>query len=183
MKDKTDMKKPYIPIILGTARKGRQSEKAARFVLEKTKEKSIKTEIIDVRDYRIKATDNTQKIPNAKRLAPKISKAAGLIIVSPEYNHGYPGELKMMMDMLYKQFHDKPVGICGVSAGGLGGARMVQMLRTVCIAFHMIPINNAVYFSNVQGLFDNKGKIKDKAYHERVEGFLEELMVYAEKMR
>ncbi|MBD3248424.1 NADPH-dependent FMN reductase [Candidatus Woesearchaeota archaeon] len=173
----------YIPIILGTARRGRQSEKAAKYMLEKVKKAKIKTGFLDVRDYRIRATDNTQKIPKAQKLGPKIKRADGVIIVSPEYNHGYPGELKMMMDMLYKQFHNKPVGICGVSAGGLGGARMVQMLRQVCIAFHMVPINSAVYFSNIQDLFDSKGNIKDKTYHERAEGFLDELVMYAKKLR
>jgi len=92
----------YIPIILGTAREGRQSEKVAKFMLQETLKTGLETEIIDVHDFRIKATDNTEKSPLAKKLAEKVNKVDGFIIVSPEYNHGYPGELKMMLDMLYK---------------------------------------------------------------------------------
>ncbi|MBI2665311.1 NAD(P)H-dependent oxidoreductase [Candidatus Woesearchaeota archaeon] len=173
----------YIPIILGTARKGRRSEYAARFMLEKVKDYGgIKTELLDVKDYRIKATDNTQNSSQAKKLKSKISKANGIIIVSPEYNHGYPGELKMMLDMLYEQFHYKPVGICGVSAGGLGGARMVEVLRLSCIEFKMVPIREAVYFSNIQDLFDDHGNIKDNSYHNKAKIFLNELILYAKKL-
>jgi len=165
----------FIPIVLGTARKGRYSEKVANFVLEQTKDADFESEIIDVRDYRIEATDNSEEIPMAKKLEPMINKADAIIIVAPEYNHGYPGELKMMLDMLYKQFYNKPLGICGVSAGGMGGSRMVEQLRQISIAFHMLPINNAVYFSNVQDLFKDDGAIKDEAYNRRVQRFFNDL--------
>jgi NAD(P)H-dependent FMN reductase len=173
----------YIPIILGTAREGRQSEKVAKFMHQETIKAGLETEIIDVRDYRIEATDNTEKIPQAKKLAEKIIKADGLIIVSPEYNHGYPGELKMMLDMIYNQYAKKPVGICGVSAGGLGGARMLEQLRLVCVEFRMVPIREAVYFSIVQDLFDNKGVIKDSSYYNRVKKFLDEIIWYAKALK
>jgi NAD(P)H-dependent FMN reductase len=106
----------YIPVILGTARQGRQSEKAARFILREALAASLESEIIDVRDHRIAATDNTGSSPQAQRLAEKVKRADGFIIVSPEYNHGYPGELKMMLDMLFWAYAKKPVGICGKSA-------------------------------------------------------------------
>lgn len=164
-----------VPIILGTARKGRYSEKVANFVLQESKKTDLNCEIIDVRDFRTEATDNSEEIPQAKNLDPIIKKADAIIIVAPEYNHGYPGELKMMLDMLYKQFYNKPLGICGVSAGGMGGSRMVEQLRQISIAFHMLPINNAVYFSNVQDLFEDNGTIKEEAYHKRTERFFNDL--------
>jgi NAD(P)H-dependent FMN reductase len=173
----------YIPVLLGTAREGRESEKAAKFMLEEVKNSDIETELIDVRDYRIEATNNTQEIPLAKKLEEKISKADGFIIVSPEYNHGYPGELKMMLDMLYEQYARKPVGFCGVSAGGLGGARVVEQLRLISIELHMVPIREAIYFPTIQNLFDEKGNIKDQSYHKRVKVFLDELLWYAKALK
>lgn len=169
----------YFPIILGTARRGRQSEKVARFVLRKTLASGIKSEIIDVRDYRIKATDNTEQIPQAKKLAQKINKADALIIISPEYNASYPGELKMMLDMLYSQYYGKPVGICGVSAVNFGGAKMISKLNSLCLALRMIPLSTPLYFPKVQEIFNKKGEPKDNSYHKRVEKFLEELINYA----
>jgi NAD(P)H-dependent FMN reductase len=171
----------YIPIILGTAREGRQSEKVANFMLQETIKNGIESEIIDVRDYRIDATDSRGELPQAKKFAEKIIKSNALIIVSPEYNHGYPGELKMMLDMLYKEYAHKPIGFCGVSIGILGGARMVEQLRLVSIEYHMIPIREALYFSGVQNLFEENGNIKDVSYSDRVKVFLSELDLYIKK--
>ena len=173
----------YVPIILGTARQGRQSEKTADFILHETLNAGLESEILDVKDFRIEATDNTGNPPQAKKLLEKISKADALIIVSPEYNHGYPGELKMMLDMLYEEYSGKPVGFCGVSAGGLGGARAVEQLRQVVVELHMVPIREALYFSNVASLFDDEGNITDQSYFDRTKLFLNELIWYAEKLK
>ena len=170
----------FFPIILGTAREGRQSEKVANFMLEEVARSGIETALVDVRDYRIAATDKTQTLPQAQKLAPLIARADGVIVVAPEYNHGYPGELKMLLDMLYGQYAHKPLGICGVSIGGLGGARMVEQLRLVSIELHMIPIREALYFGMVQSLFDPQGKMKEPAaYKDRIKAFLDEMLWYA----
>ena len=173
----------HIPIILGTAREGRQSEKAAKFILAEVEKFGLETELIDVRDYRLLATDNSEESDLAKKLAGKITRADGLIIVSPEYNHGYPGELKMMLDMLYDQYARKPVGICGVSSSGLGGARMVEQLRLVAIELRMIPIREAVYFSSVKNLLDESGAITDESYHKKAEKFISELVWHAKALK
>jgi NAD(P)H-dependent FMN reductase len=169
----------YIPVILGTARAGRQSEKAAAFMLQKALEAGLESEIIDVRDYRLLVTDNSKESPQAKKLAETVLRSDGLIIVSPEYNHGYPGELKMMLDMLFSEFAHKPVGICGVSSGPWGGVRMVEQLRLVCLAFHMVPTGEAVHFPKVQELFDDQGHLLGKSQHGQAKRLLRELIFYA----
>lgn len=174
----------FILVILGTAREGRQSEKVAKYLFDEVRAAGIGTELIDVKGYRIAATNNTGEVPQAKALAPKIEKADGFIIVTPEYNHGYPGELKMLLDMFRDQWAGKPVGFAGVSAGGLGGARGVEQLRSVVIELHMVNIREALYFPNVKALFDDKGTIKDPAgYKDRVKQFLDELVRYAKILK
>ena len=174
----------YIPIILGTAREDRRSGKAANFVLKEFQTlQEAETELIDVRDYRIHATDDTEEQEPAKKFAEKAARADGFIIVSPEYNHGYAGELKMMLDMLYEEYNRKPIGICGVAGGGMGGVRMVEQLRLVAIEFQMVPISKAVYFSNAGKLFDKQGDITDESYHERMKAFFAELLWYAKALK
>ena len=134
----------FIPVILGTAREGRQSEKVAKFVLETVKEAGHETALADARDFRLPATDNTGAPAPAKKLAQIVSRADALIIVCPEYNHGYPGELKMMLDLLYDEYAGKKVGLCGVSMGPLGGARGLQALKLSLVALSFIPIVQAV---------------------------------------
>lgn len=173
-----------IPVILGTAREGRRSEKAARYICEEMKKRpEIESELADVRDFRLPATDDTEESETAQKLAEKFSRADGFVIVSPEYNHGYPGELKMMLDMLYPQYARKPLAICGVGSGVMGGVRMVEQLRLVAIEFHMVPIQPAVYFSNVKTLFDEQGHITDPSYGERVKKLLDELVWYGRALK
>ena len=173
----------YIPIILGTARAGRESEKAVDYVLSEVRGRTeIETEIIDVRDYRLPATDNSEESEQAKRWGERAEKADGFIIITPEYNHGYPGELKMFLDMIYDQYARKPVAICGVSDGVLGGARMAEQLKLVLLEFHMMPVGS-VYFAKVNTLFGN-GKIMDELYYQkRLERTLNELTWWAEALK
>jgi len=165
----------YIPIILGTARDGRQSEKVVNFVFEQLKSKNIDTEILDVRDYSITATDGSGESDLAKKFASKIIKSSAIIIISPEYNHGYPGELKIMLDLLYEEYFDKPIGFCGVSKSSLGGVRAVEQLRLVAVGLHMIPIYDAVYFSNIEKLFDNQNQLQDISYISKISNLVDKL--------
>src|SRR3989344_1990511 len=178
----------FLPILLGTAREGRQSEKVANFVLrEIQKLPGVETELIDVRDFildgrtaRLGRETNTE---SAQKWSDIMQKADGLVIVTPEYDHGYPGELKMMLDIIYDEYARKPVGFCGVSAGSMGGSRAVEQLRLVAIEFQMVPIHRAEYFSNVGDLFDEQGDIKEESYHKRMEEFFQELHWYANALK
>lgn len=173
----------YIPIILGTARSGRQSEKVAKYVLGLVKKAGLETEIVDVRDYRIEATDNTEEIPLAKKWEEKLLRSGGLIIVSPEYNHTYPGELKMFLDMLYEQYFKRPVGLVGVSVGPWGGTRGMQALRLTCLALGMHPVLETVYFHLVQDQFDDAGNIKNTSFEKSVNGQIKSLISHAEALK
>jgi len=178
------MEKLFIPVVLGTGRKGRKSEKVARFVVEQAQEYGFETQLIDVRDFATPVTIAVGEGSNKeKQWSETMQRADGLIIVAPEYNHGYPGELKIFLDKLRKEYQRKPVSICAVSAGGLGGARMVEQLRLVAIELQMVPIHNAVYFSKVRELFDEKGKIKEKWYTQRITAVFDELSWYAKALK
>ncbi len=165
----------YVPIILGTARAGRQSEKVANFVLDEAKKADLDSEIIDVRDYRIDATDNSGESPQAVKFAEKIKKANALIVVTPEYNFNIPGELKMMLDMLYREYAGLPVGIVAVSAGDFGGVRAAQELKLICTTFCMQLSCETLFFPKVQDQFDENGKMKNEKYYKRASKFLARL--------
>lgn len=174
----------FIPVILGTAREGRQSEAVARFVFERVEAHGMRTVLVDPRDYALNATDNSETSDAARRLADIAAPADGYVIVSPEYNHGYPGELKMMLDLLYAQYNRKPVGICGVSDGYFGGVRMVEQLRLVTLDYGMTPIRAALHFPMVKTLFDESGNIADRqTYEKRTAKFLDELVWYAQALK
>jgi NAD(P)H-dependent FMN reductase len=112
-----------------------------------------------------------------------IERCDGLILVAPEYNHGYPGLLKHALDMNLKEYIHKVVGICGVSAGPFGGARVIEQLLPVMRELGLVTIFEDVNFGTVQKLFDEKGKLLDQNYIRRVDKFLNELIWMARVLR
>ncbi|MCL4406201.1 MAG: NAD(P)H-dependent oxidoreductase [Patescibacteria group bacterium] len=170
------MGKLLIPVILGTGREGRRSDRPARFVTEEANRFGFESPMIDIRDFDLRFTDNKNI---DKRWQDLVLRSQGIIIVAPEYNHGYPGELKLLLDQLYEEYRHKPVGICGVSSGFDGGIVMAEMLRIALIELNMIPIKSAMYFGNVEKLFDAEGKIIDQRYRDWLKEFFEELSWFA----
>src|SRR6266516_2945113 len=121
----------FIPVVLGTARQGRLSEPAANFVFgEVSKRGDIQTELIDIRKIPL-AVDDAGEALKDSRFSAMVARADGLILVVPEYNHSFPGLLKHVLDTNLKEYIHKAVGVCGVSAGPFGGARMIQSLLPV----------------------------------------------------
>ena len=178
------MERPlFIPLILGTARQGRESERAARFVFELTKNRAgVETEFIDVRELPMKLNDAGEQMKDPK-FAATIERCDALIIVTPEYNHGYPGLLKHALDMCLKEYIHKAVGICGVSAGTMGGARVIENLLPVTRELGLVTIFEDVNFGNVSTLFDERGNLLDQNFVRRVDGFLNELIWMARVLR
>ena len=178
------MERPlFIPVILGTARQRRRSEPAARFVFEQTKKRAdIETELIDVCKLSMKLDDAGEQMKDAA-FSATIQRSDGLILVVPEYNHGYPGLLKHALDMNLEEYIHKAVGICGVSAGPFGGARVIEALLPVMRELGLVTIFWDVNFGNVQKLFDEQGKLLDQNYVRRLDKFLNELIWMARVLR
>jgi NAD(P)H-dependent FMN reductase len=174
----------FIPVILGTPRQGRQSEYVARFIVEQISQRSdLKTELIDIRSLPIATMDagESAKDPGFSAI---VERSDGLIIVSPEYNHSYPGLLKHVLDTCLKEYIHKAVGICGVSAGPFGGTRVIQSLLPVMRELGLVTIFYDLNFGNVQTLFDESGKLLDaEPYTRRLERFMQELVWMATVLR
>ena len=173
----------FIPLLLGTARKGRESEHAARFVFERTKARSgVETEFVDVRALPMKLDDAGEQIKDPK-FSATIERCDGLIIVTPEYNHSFPGLLKHALDMNLKEYVHKAVGICGVSAGVFGGARVIETLLPVMRELGLVTIFEDVNFGRIGTLFDERGNLLDQNFVRRVDIFLNELIWMSRVLR
>src|ERR1700756_2537765 len=183
--DTQDSTRPiFAPVILGTSRQGRASEHAAGFVLDNvSKRPDIRTELIDIRSIRLPIDDAGEAIKDTK-FSATVNEADALIFVVPEYNHSFPGLLKHVLDTNLKEYIHKAVGVCGVSAGPFGGARMIQSLIPVLRELGLVSIFWDVYFGTAGKLFDpTTGKITDPAYGRRVAKFLDELVWMARALR
>jgi NAD(P)H-dependent FMN reductase len=174
-----------IPIICGSTRRDRQSIKVARFVLTRLQQRrDVKTELLDllelnfpIMEERLHRRDDPP--PGLKEFGEKIGAADSFIIVTPEYNNGYPGVLKNALDYLLPEYERKPVGIVTVSAGGFGGINCLAQLRLVCLGMGAVPIPENLSISRVQDAFKDDGTY-DHAYDKRAEGFLDEVLWFTE---
>jgi NAD(P)H-dependent FMN reductase len=174
----------FIPVILGTVRKGRASEAVAKFVFEQVKKhEGVESELIDIRELNFPTNDAGEQIKDA-RFSAVCERADGLVIVTPEYNRGYPGMLKHVLDSNLKEYIHKAVGVCGVSAGGFGGTRVIENLLPVLRELGLVTIFWDGNFSGAQQLFDDAGNMKDRAAHEkRMDKFLGELIWMSKVLR
>ena len=167
-----------IPVLLGTNRKQRNSVFPAKWLVgEMEKRPEIQTRLFDVADFDLPHDDYGQEIKDRfPEWRDAIINADGLVIVTPEYNHGYPGSLKAVLDLLLREHVHKAVAIVGVSAGPWGGTRvieaMVPMVRELGLAVTFTDLN----FPKVQKLFDQQGKLLDDAFEARAAAFLDELV-------
>lgn len=178
--------KLFLPVLLGTNRRERASEAVARWVFGKMREreKDIETGFFDVRDFHLPPDDyGTQIGAMFPAWRDAMVRADGLVIVTPEYNHGYPGSLKSVLDLLLKEYIHKAVAFVGVSAGPWGGTRVIEacvpMVRELGLAVTFTDLN----FPQAQTKFDAEGNLLDRAYEKRVEGFLDELVWMAKALR
>ncbi|HSL53154.1 MAG TPA: NADPH-dependent FMN reductase [Pyrinomonadaceae bacterium] len=174
----------FIPVILGTVRKGRASEAVAKFVFEQVKKREgVETELIDVLELNLPTDDAGEQIKDPK-FSATCERADGFVIVTPEYNHGYPGMLKHALDSNLKEYIHTAVGICGVSAGGFGGTRVIESMLPVMRELGLVTIFWDGNFSGAQQLFDEAGNMKDRAAHEkRMDKFLGELVWMSKVLR
>ena len=167
-----------IPLLLGTNRSDRRSVHVAQWLHKQMQKRpDIESTLFDVRDFALPqdnyGTDIKDSFPEWR---DAIVNADGLVIVTPEYNHGYPGTLKSVLDLLLKEYIHKSVALVGVSASPWGGTRviesMVPMVRELGLAVTFTDLN----FPMVESKFDESGNLLDQGYEKRSSAFLDELV-------
>lgn len=178
--------KLYLPIILGTNRSGRQSEKVANLIYHYIKDNysQIDSKIIDVKNFEFPADDYGPILQNKfKEYQEDIKKADGIIIVTPEYNHSYPGVLKSVLDVLYEEYNHKVAGIVSVSIGQWGGTRVVESLLPVLKALGLIVSKIDLQITSVDKLSEDKKKAIEQINYSRIDKFLQEIIWLGSAMK
>jgi len=172
-----------IPVILGTTRKGRMSARAAQFVCgQLQKRDGITTELIDIARLNLPVDDAGEAIRDP-RFSASMERSDAVVIVTPEYNHSFPGLLKHVLDSCLKEYIHKAAGIVGVSAGPFAGARVIENFLPVLRELGLVCIFWDVDFGLVQKAFDASGQLIDPSYIRRTDKFLDELVWMAKVLR
>lgn len=120
-------------------------------------------------------------VPGA--FAEAIEGADAVVIVTPEYNHSFPGELKVAIDRLRREWYATPVGF--VTYGGIsGGLRAAEALRVVFGELHAVTIRETISFAYPERAFDAVGAPRDRdAVESALTRFLDVLGWWARALR
>ncbi|KJK24369.1 FMN reductase [Burkholderiaceae bacterium 16] len=181
-----------IGIIVGSTREGRFGDKPARWIHEIAQQRSdLDVELIDLRDHPLPFFDEPMspawapvKNEAALRWADKLATLDGLIVVTPEYNHGPSAVLKNAFDYAYQEFGRKPIGFVGY--GGVGAARAVEQLRLVAIEMQMAPVRNAVHIGMVEflGIWQQGKRFEDFPHlAQAADGLLADIAWWAKALK
>jgi NAD(P)H-dependent FMN reductase len=130
--------------------------------------------------YIKRANPNEFNLPFDGAKDPKYTElviwAQAFIILVPEYNHGYPGKLKTLLDSELENYADKPAMLVGWTSGGYGGVRGVQNLLPVVRELGLFATSTNFHFSRHKTVFDEQGNLIDPSYNDKFQKALEELV-------
>lgn len=172
-----------IQIIIGSTREGRSGEKVGKWILRQAqKDHPFEAELLDLKEWNLPLYDEPTSDVTQKWI-DKIKEANGYIIVTPEYNHGYPASLKNALDYPYEEWNRKPVGFVSYSAGRGAGIRAVEQLRLVSIELQMAPIREAIHIPSIKKALDESGNPTDSKLNERAKDFLDELLWWTRALK
>jgi len=162
---------PKLQIIVGSTRPTRAAERVFPWVAEQAaRHGAFDVEVLDLRDWDLPffqehlATigdfaDPTYSSPVVKAWNRKVAEGDAYLIVTTEYNHSVPGELKNAIDSVFVSYalRNKPVAFVGYSAGIAAGARAIEHLALIAVEAEAVPLRNTVLIPQVGDAFDADG--------------------------
>lgn len=171
-----------IPVVLGSVREHRMSERPAHLLVERLTALGCDAPLLDLRALDLPIygqTPGQDRLPAVAQFQATAARADAMVWLTPEYNHSFTSAVKNAIDFLHGEIRRKPVAVCGLSGGGLGGARAVEQLKLVLIELHAVTIRDSVYFSDARSLFDAAGALLRPEFVQRTDDMLAELIWYA----
>ncbi|MEO6355167.1 MAG: NADPH-dependent FMN reductase [Ferruginibacter sp.] len=170
-------------IISSSVRNGRKSHPVALFFKQYIEAQQLASVImLDLNEYKFPIFEERLKLQThpakeVPQFAEAIKQAADLIPVTPEYNGGYPGSLKNVTDLLYNEWHRKPVAISTVSNGVFGGTQVISSLQFTLRKLKAWTVPAMFPVPSADKTFDESGQAIEKAATEkRAAAFIAKLM-------
>jgi NAD(P)H-dependent FMN reductase len=144
-------------LIVGSTREGRFGPTIARWFERRVPRGTWDVDVLDLAELDLPARLSRHPGPATAAYRERLARADAFVVVTPEYNHGYPAPLKQAIDLAGVEWRAKPVGF--VSYGGMsGGLRAVEQLRQVFAEVHATTVRDCVSFHNPWTRFGDDGE-------------------------
>jgi len=183
MADPPEVSSLTIPVVLGSVRPRRLSERPAHLLVERLTRLGCRAPLLDLRALDLPVfgmARDQDDLPAVIELKTTAAEADAVVWLTPEYNHGYTSAIKNAIDYLHGEIGRKPTAVCGLSGGNLGGVRAVEQLKLVLLELRAVTIRDSVYFSDARNLFDQDGALLRPEYLGRIDDMLAELIWYTQ---
>jgi NAD(P)H-dependent FMN reductase len=179
-----------LEIIIGSTRPGRVGKPVADwFDAVARRHGGFEVELLDLAEIALPFLDEPhhpaqQKYTkqHTKDWAATIARGDAYVLVTSEYNHGYPAALKNALDFVYREWNGKPVGF--VSYGGIsGGTRSVQQLRQITSALQLYSVPAVVHIPFAARHMQDGAFVADEALEKSATALLGELQLWGARMK
>jgi NAD(P)H-dependent FMN reductase len=122
--------------------------------------------------------------PEALNFAEKIRTADGVLIITPEYNGGYPASLKNAVDLLAAEWRRKPVAFAAVSDGSFAGSQVLTSLQFSFWKLGALTVSSILRLPDIDRSFNEQGIPADKpATDKRASVLVKELLWYIKAVK
>ena len=178
-----------IVVIAGSNREEACSRALARALFERYESRpEIKATLLDLAELPLEllAPSAYANKPEAfARFAEAVLAADGLHVVTPEYNGGMPGVLKLFIDHLPfpAAFERRPVCFTGVAAGRWGALRPIEQLQAVFGYRNAYQLPERVFIDGVGRALGDDGWPKEEALAQRLERQMAHFVDYCKALR
>ncbi|MQY05174.1 NADPH-dependent FMN reductase [Actinomadura macrotermitis] len=144
-----------VAVIIGSTRDGRYGTTVADWFGAQARQRADMTfDMVDAAEAALPHAFGSAPAPG--EMTARLAAADAFVVITPEYNHSYPGGLKNLIDLHRAEWQAKPVAF--VSYGGMsGGLRAVEHLRGVFAELHTVTVRDTVSFHNAWGLASGGG--------------------------
>jgi chromate reductase len=177
-----------IVILSGTNRPGSNTRKVAVRVEAIYQSLGVKVQLLDLAEMPpeiFSPASYAAKPAGFSRFIDAILGTDGLVVVTPEYNGGFPGVLKYFIDMLPfpESLQERPVCFVGLSAGIWGALRSVEQLQAIFVYRSAIVFPERVFMPGIRGLLNEAGRFTNQEMETRLQTQAAAFVKFVETMR
>ncbi len=186
-----------LQVIVGSTRPTRAADKVVPWVVNRAAlHEAFETEVIDLRDWQLPMfsehmgsigdpNDPSYSNQIVRRWNRKIAEADAYLVITPEYNHSVPGELKNAIDSVFVSFafRNKPMAMVGYSGGIGGGIRAIEHLAQIAVEVEAVPLRSTVVLPFVDKAFTDDGEPAEQATEVSLQILLDDLAWWGAALR
>jgi chromate reductase len=179
---------PQIAVIVGSNRRDSINRKLAQALIKLGADK-FDAKIVRIDDLPLYNQDHEANLSaEVARFKDEITKADGVLFVTPEHNRSMPTILKNAIDWGARPFGtsvwpNKPGFITGTSPGAIGTALVQANMRTVMLGLGMTLLGGESYVQFKPNLVDDQGNIGDEGTKKFLQGFVDRFATLVAKLR